>query len=65
MAYFTQVGSNVPLELQHRLFAAALVQIADDGEPVNQVLEIDLSNEDVVISLYVLPAPLPPPDETE
>jgi predicted nuclease of predicted toxin-antitoxin system len=36
---------NVPLELQQRLFTVALVQIAEDGEPVNQVLEVDLENE--------------------
>ena len=53
-----------PLKLQQRLFTAALVQIAEDGEPVNQVLEVDLQNEEVVISLYDLPTPLPPPDKT-
>ena len=56
---------NVPIELQQRLFTAALVQIAEDGEPVNQVLEVDFQDEEVVISLYDLPTPLPPPDETE
>lgn len=46
---------NVPLELQQRLFTAALVQIAEDGEPVNQVLEVDLQEEEVVFSLSYLP----------
>ena len=54
---------NVPIELQQRLFTAALVQIAADGEPVNQVLEVDLQEEAVVISLYDLPSLGPPPND--
>jgi predicted nuclease of predicted toxin-antitoxin system len=55
---------NVPLELQQRLFAAALAQIAEYGEPINQVLEVDLQGEEVVMSIYDLPVPPPLPEDT-
>ena len=56
---------NVPIELQQQPFTAALMQIAEVGEPVNQVLGVDLQEEEVVIPLYDLPTPPAPPDETE
>ena len=37
------------------MFTVGLVQIAGYGEPVNQVLEIDLQDEQVVMSSYDLP----------
>jgi hypothetical protein len=55
---------NVPLELQQHLFTAALVQIAEYGEPVNQVLEVDLQDEEVVMSVYDLPVPPPLSEDT-
>ena len=51
------------VELQQRLFTAALLQIVEYGEPVNQVLEVDLQGEEVVISSYDLPLPPPPPED--
>jgi len=56
---------NVPIELQQQPFTAALMQIAEVGEPVNQVLGVDLQEEEVVIPFYDLPTPPAPPDETE
>jgi predicted nuclease of predicted toxin-antitoxin system len=47
---------NVRLELQRRLFAAALDHLAEAGEPINQVLEINLEHDEVVLSVYEFPA---------
>lgn len=46
---------SVRLELQKQLFAAALGHLTESGEPVNQVLEIDLDGDEVVFSVYELP----------
>nr|WP_299688180.1 DUF5615 family PIN-like protein [Hydrocarboniphaga sp.] len=43
-------------DVQRLLFKAALDQLAVSGEPINQVLEVDIDGEDVVLALYDLPA---------
>jgi predicted nuclease of predicted toxin-antitoxin system len=50
---------NVGRALQQRLFHAALDQLAVTGEPVNQVLEVDLVGGEVVYAFYDLPAKEP------
>jgi predicted nuclease of predicted toxin-antitoxin system len=50
------VVPNVRLELQKQLFAAVLDHLAQAGEPVNQVLEIEFENDEAVLSVYDLPA---------
>ena len=42
--------------LQQRLFQCALDELAVFGEPINQVLEVDLDGEDVTLAVYDLPA---------
>ncbi|MGD9617540.1 MAG: DUF5615 family PIN-like protein [Alphaproteobacteria bacterium] len=42
---------NVGHAMQCRLFQAALDQLAVFGEPVNQVLEVDLAGDDVTFAL--------------
>jgi hypothetical protein len=39
-----------------RNFSGLLDELADIGEPVNRVLEVDLIGEDVILSLYDLPS---------
>jgi predicted nuclease of predicted toxin-antitoxin system len=51
------VSPNVSGEMQHRLFMAALGELAHHGEPVNQVLEIDLDGEEAIVGFYELPSP--------
>lgn len=46
---------NVDRAMQCRLFKAALDELASHGEPVNQVLEVDLDGGDVTFALYDLP----------
>ncbi|TWB09314.1 putative nuclease of predicted toxin-antitoxin system [Nitrospirillum amazonense] len=46
---------NVGRVVQRQLFKAALDQLAELGEPVNQVLEIDLVGDEVTIGVYDLP----------
>jgi predicted nuclease of predicted toxin-antitoxin system len=41
--------------LQQKLFRAALDELAVVGEPVNQVIEVDLDSEDVTLVFYDLP----------
>jgi hypothetical protein len=41
--------------LQQKLFRAALDELAFIGEPVNQVLEVNLDGDDVTIVVYDLP----------
>jgi predicted nuclease of predicted toxin-antitoxin system len=41
--------------LQQRLFKTALDELALLGEPVNQVIEVDLDGDDVTIAVYDLP----------
>jgi predicted nuclease of predicted toxin-antitoxin system len=45
---------NVHLELQKQLFAAALDSLVELGEPINQVLYIDLDSGEVVSDVYQL-----------
>lgn len=46
---------NVSRPVQQQLFQVALDELAVLGEPVNQVLEVDLEGEDVTLALYDLP----------
>jgi hypothetical protein len=48
---------NLRADLQRRLFTGALEQLAECGEPVNQVLEVDLDGEEVIYSLYDMAGP--------
>lgn len=48
---------NVNRSLQRKLFAGALGQLARRGEPINQVLEVNLDGEDVTFDFYELPPP--------
>jgi predicted nuclease of predicted toxin-antitoxin system len=48
---------NVRTDLQRQLFTGALEQLAECGEPVNQVLEVDLDGEEVIYSLDDLAGP--------
>jgi len=48
---------NVDGEKQQRLFAGALQQLAHHGEPVNQVLEVDLDGENATFYFYDLSLP--------
>lgn len=41
--------------LQQKLFRAALDELVVTGEPINQVLEVDLEGDDVTLALYDLP----------
>ena len=47
---------NVGRELQRQLFKGAVDQLVLRGEPVNQVLEVDLAGSDVDFTFYDLPA---------
>jgi hypothetical protein len=42
--------------LQQRLFKTALDELALLGEPVNQVIEVDLVGDEVTFAVYDLPA---------
>ena len=46
---------NVGRALQQRLFRGALDQLATIGEPVNQVLEVDLAGDEMTFALYDFP----------
>jgi predicted nuclease of predicted toxin-antitoxin system len=46
---------NVGRAIQRQLFLGALEELAVIGEPINQVLEVDLDGEDVTFALYNLP----------
>ena len=41
--------------VQQKLFRAALDELANIGEPVNRVLEVDLDGGEVMLTLYELP----------
>lgn len=41
--------------MQQRLFEGALEQLAIYGEPINQVLEVDLDGQEVTFAFYDLP----------
>ncbi len=42
--------------VQQKLFRAALDELAAIGEPINRVLEVDLDDEEVTLTLYDLPS---------
>jgi hypothetical protein len=46
---------NVNRAMQQQLFRGALDELAQHGEPVNRVLEIDIDGDDVTFNLYELP----------
>jgi predicted nuclease of predicted toxin-antitoxin system len=46
---------NVPRQVQQQLFAAVLTALAGAGEPVNQVIEVDIERDELVVSIYALP----------
>lgn len=46
---------NVGRLVQQQLFQAAIKALEENGEPINQVLEIDLVGDEVVLSIYDLP----------
>lgn len=46
---------NVGRLVQQQLFQAAIKVLEENGEPINQVLEIDLVGDEVVLSIYDLP----------
>ena len=46
---------NVTVELQKRLFNRAVRKLAEHGEPVNHVLEVNIDGEDMIFELYELP----------
>jgi predicted nuclease of predicted toxin-antitoxin system len=41
--------------VQQKLFRAALDELAVIGEPVNRVIEVDLKDEDAIVTIYSLP----------
>ncbi len=43
---------NVGRAIQQQLFFGALEQLAAHGEPINQVLEVDIDGEDVTFTFY-------------
>jgi hypothetical protein len=45
---------SVDRAMQRRLFKGALDQLAVFGEPINQVLEVDLDRDEVTFALYDL-----------
>jgi hypothetical protein len=45
--------------LQQKLFRAALDELANIGEPVNRVVEVDLAGDDVTLTLYDMPPDAP------
>ena len=51
------IPNVVRADLQRRLLTGALEHLAECGEPVNQVLEVDLDGEEVIYSLYDLAGP--------
>jgi len=50
---------NVNRTEQQRLFVGALDELGRLGEPVNQVLEVDIDGDDVTFRLYDLPQTRP------
>jgi predicted nuclease of predicted toxin-antitoxin system len=46
---------NVDGEMQQRLFQRALEQLAIYGEPINQVLEVDIEGDEATFTFYDLP----------
>jgi predicted nuclease of predicted toxin-antitoxin system len=46
---------NVNREEQQRLFLGALGELAQLGEPVNRVLEVDIDGDEVIFTFYNLP----------
>lgn len=50
---------NVDGEMQQRLFQSALEQLAIYGEPINQVLEVDVEGDEATFTFYDLPIARP------
>ena len=50
---------NVDGEMQQRPFQSALEQIANYGEPINQVLEVDVEGDEATFTFYDLPIAQP------
>jgi predicted nuclease of predicted toxin-antitoxin system len=48
---------NVDGEMQQRLFTGALEQLTRHGDPINQVLEVDLDGEEAIFAFYELSSP--------
>jgi predicted nuclease of predicted toxin-antitoxin system len=46
---------NVGRVVQQQLFKAAIKVLEEKGEPINQVLEVDLAGDEVVLTIYDLP----------
>lgn len=46
---------NVDRMTQQRVFRGALDELAATGEPVNQVLEVNIEGDDVTFDIYALP----------
>jgi predicted nuclease of predicted toxin-antitoxin system len=46
---------NVGRLVQQQIFKVAIEVFKEKGEPINQVLEIDLDGDDVTLALYDLP----------
>jgi hypothetical protein len=42
--------------VQQQLFRGALEALADFGDPVNRVLEVDIEGDEVTFTFYELPA---------
>ena len=45
--------------LQQKLFQAAIDELAIIGEPVNRVLEVNLDEEDAIVTVYEFPPAVP------
>jgi predicted nuclease of predicted toxin-antitoxin system len=46
---------NVTANLQKKLFRLAVGKLSEYGEPINHVLEVDISGDEVIFQLYELP----------
>jgi hypothetical protein len=46
---------NVTADLQKKLFRLAVGKLSEYGEPINHVLEVDISGDEVIFQLYELP----------
>ena len=46
---------NVRRVVQQQLFKAAIKMLEEKGEPINQVLEVNLAGDEVVLTIYDLP----------
>lgn len=46
---------NVPTNLQKQLFQRSVEKLAEFGEPINHVLEVNIGGEDMTFELYEFP----------